>query len=76
VESLLSRRAFESGASGWRGGAKLVAEVYKIYIYIYIIYISVSILAQVSSNGISMLMLIPTTIMFWVINQLINPLIN
>ena len=40
VESLLSRRAFESGASGWRGGAKLVAEVYKIYIYIYILYIS------------------------------------
>ena len=76
MESLLSRRAFESGASGWRGGAKLVAEVYKKYIYIYIIYISVSILAQVSSNGISMLMLIPTTIMFWVINQLINPLIN
>jgi hypothetical protein len=53
VESLLSRRAFESGASGWRGGAKLVAEVYKKKIYIYIIYISVSILAQVSSNGIS-----------------------
>jgi hypothetical protein len=41
VESLLSRRAFESGASGWRGGAKLVAEVYKIYIYIYYIYLRI-----------------------------------
>jgi hypothetical protein len=76
VESLLSRRAFESGASVCGVVAILWWHFFKIYIYIYIIYISVSILAQVSSNGISMLMLIPTTIMFWVINQLINPLIN
>ena len=40
VESLLSRRAFESGASGWRGGAKLVAEVYKKK-YIYYIYLRI-----------------------------------